>query len=38
MDEKTLIGIENAIQTLAQADRLLDEITEQSDSDDSMPP
>ena len=28
MDEKTLVGIENAIQTLAQADRILDGISE----------
>ena len=38
MDEKTLIGIENAIQTLAQADRILDGITESGGSDDSLPP
>ena len=38
MDEKTLIGIENAIQTLAQADRILDEISEPSEGEDGMPP
>ena len=38
MDEKTLIDIENAIQSLAQADRILDEIADSGGSGDSMPP
>ena len=37
MDDKTRIGIENAIQTLAQADQILDNITESSGSEFGMP-
>ena len=33
MDEKTRIGIENAIQTLAQVDRMLDKIAALRTSD-----
>ena len=38
MDEKTRIGIANAIQTLAQVDRILDGISEPARSDDSLLP
>ena len=38
MGEETLVGIENAIQTLAQADRILDGISEPAGSDDSLLP
>ena len=38
MDEKTRIGIESAIRTIAQADRILDEIAEPSGSNDGVRP